>query len=193
MMRINHEAGRRRELATPSELEPGRFVRKLAWRDARMRLAKLILELMLSVEVLERVGAGKRFAGGVAQDRAVLRRGSEAGDVGHVAAAEALPGSAVVGQHDVGRDLEHDEAEGEDVRGLVVEAHEDLGADVFAVAFAVGAGGRGPGAGEAEVADLEHAFEGYQHVGGLEVEVDEAGGVDVFEALGCVSVSSLPG
>ena len=92
-----------------------------------------------------------------------------------IARAQALPLLAVVREEEVSGNLKGDEADGKDVGGLVELPRENLGTDIFPIAFAVDILWCGPGGGKTEVADLEHAFEGDEDVGGLQVQVDEIG------------------
>jgi len=106
-------------------------------------------------------GNGARFAARQRRDRA------------QVASAEGLPGRAIVGQEHVAGDLEDDEAEGEDVGGLVILAAQDLAGNVFAVALALNALRSRPGSRQAKVAKLKIAVKGNEDVGGLDIEVNE--------------------
>jgi hypothetical protein len=107
----------------------------------------------------------------------------QAWHITHVAGSQPLPRRAIIRQLDIPRNLQHDQTQGKDIGRLVILAKQDLGTDIFAIAFALDARLGGEGSRHAKVADFENAFKRDEDIGRLKVEVNEAGVVDVAETL----------
>jgi hypothetical protein len=80
-----------------------------------------------------------------------------------------VPGRAIVWELNVSGDLKHDEAKGEDISWFIVLTQEDLGADVFAIAFAFNTWFCRPRCCHAKVSNLQDTFKGDENIGGLEI------------------------
>ena len=191
VVRVDHERGRLAEFAVAVEREmvAGLGATRPLLRRRRRRSRTPVAEQAPSDDrgalavVVDRARAGRDGVAARVPPRVAGGAPGQAGHVAHVSGPQLLPRRPVLGKLDVAGDLEHDEAQGEDIGRLVVLSHEDLRSDVFAVPFALDAGLGRPLGGHAEIGNLEDALERDQNVGWLQVEMDEPAVVHVLDSL----------
>src|SRR5947207_645681 len=107
----------------------------------------------------------------------------QTGNVAHVAISKFLPRQTVVGKLNIAGSLEHDQSQGKNVCRFVIVAHEDLGANVFSIAFSIDSRSCRPTSRHPKIRNLKNAFERDQNVGRFQVQMNETRVMDMFQAL----------